>query len=395
MAKRKFVGQGRVGQSIVLTLIALILFGTLAVLAQNETVTYTVQEGDTIVSIAEAKGVDPVLLQRVNRLLDDSRLVVGQPVIIPAPDAQPPADTYVVQAGDTLSLIAQRFTLELADLMAANGLTDPNLLEVGQVLVIPAPAPPPTITPTPTMTPTPLPPALALPADFPPFIQIIEPADTATVTNPFTLIAYAPGGDGNLTVRVLDATGYEIGGGIALAAAGQSAPTGYTPFLGVITFTVPLNSQIGRIQVSTTSPRDGAMEQLNSRTVTLQGLELDAAIRAVGDALAAGDVAPVRSIMVKNSFRLGDIPPRGRLLGSGIAVSLINRILADTAALGNQISLDLSVDGAALLPAYAAGRDLLWVAVTRGWADDQIGLLVFRRSGDTVVWDGLILVAGE
>ncbi len=126
MAKRKFVGQGRVGQSIVLTLIALILFGTLAVLAQNETVTYTVQEGDTLVSIAEAKGVDPVLLQRVNRLLDDSRLVVGQPVIIPAPDAQPPADTYVVQAGDTLSLIAQRFTLELADLMAANGLTDPN-----------------------------------------------------------------------------------------------------------------------------------------------------------------------------------------------------------------------------------------------------------------------------
>ena len=196
-------------------------------------------------------------------------------------------------------------------------------------------------------------------------------------------------------MRVLDATGYEIGSGIALAAAGQSAPTGYTPFLGVITFTVPLNSQIGRIQVSTTSPRDGAMEQLNSRTVTLQGLELDAAIRAVGDALAAGDVAPVRSIMVKNSFRLGDIPPRGRLLGSGIAVSLINRILADTAALGNQISLDLSVDGAALLPAYAAGRDLLWVAVTRGWADDQIGLLVFRRSGDTVVWDGLILVAGE
>ena len=78
MEQWKFLDRGRVGQWIVLTLMVLILFGTLAVLAQSEGVTYTVQEGDTIVSIAQAHGVDPVLLQRVNRLLDDSRLVVGQ-----------------------------------------------------------------------------------------------------------------------------------------------------------------------------------------------------------------------------------------------------------------------------------------------------------------------------
>ncbi len=395
MEQWKFLDRGRVGQWIVLTLMVLILFGTLAVLAQSEGVTYTVQEGDTIVSIAQAHGVDPVLLQRVNRLLDDSRLVVGQPVIIPAPDAQPPADTYLVQVGDTLSLVAQSVGVDLVDLMAANGLTDPNLVEVGQVLVIPAPAPTPTITPMPTLTPTPLPGPVALPADVQPFIQIVEPSGDAPLRTPLTLIAFAPGGDGRLTVRILDATGHEIGGGVVEATADQPAPAGYTPFLGVITFTVPLNSQTGRIQVSTTSPRDGAMEQLNSRTVTLQGLDLDATIRAVGDALAAGDAVPVRAIMAKNSFRLGDIPPRGRLLGSGIAVTLINRLLTESAASDTQISLDLSVDGAALLPEYALGKDLLWVAVTRGWADDQIGLLTFRRSGDTVVWDGLILVAGE
>lgn len=395
MEQWKFLDRGRVGQWIVLTLMVLILFGTLAVLAQSEGVTYTVQEGDTIVSIAQAHGVDPVLLQRVNRLLDDSRLVVGQPVIIPAPDAQPPADTYVVQVGDTLSLVAQSVGVDLVDLMEANGLTDPNLVEVGQVLVIPAPAPTPTITPMPTLTPTPLPGPVALPADVQPFIQIVEPSGDAPLRTPLTLIAFAPGGDGRLTVRILDATGHEIGGGVVEATADQPAPAGYTPFLGVITFTVPLNSQTGRIQVSTTSPRDGAMEQLNSRTITLQGLDLDATIRAVGDALAAGDAVPVRAIMAKNRFRLGDIPPRGRLLGSGIAVTLINRLLTESAASDTQISLDLSVDGAALLPEYALGKDLLWVAVTRGWADDQIGLLTFRRSGDTVVWDGLILVAGE
>ncbi len=395
MAERKFLGRGAVGRWVVLTLMALVLFGTLAVLAQSETVTYTVQEGDTIVSIAEANGVDPVLLQRVNRLLDDSRLVVGQPVTIPGPDAQPPADTYVVQAGDTLSLIAQAFGVELVDLMTTNGLTDPNLVEVGQVLTVPILAPTPTLTPTPTMTPTPLPGPAALPAGIEPFIQIVEPTDAATLSNPFTLIAFAPGGDGRLTVRVLDATGYEIGGGVLQAAAGQPAPAGYTPFVGDITFTVPLNSQTGRIQVSTTSPRDGAMEQLNSRTVTLQGLELDATIRAVGDALAAGDVSPARPLMTATTFRLAEKSQRGRLLGSGTAVTLINRLLTPNNATGKPISLDLSVDGASLLPTYAVGRNLLWVAVTRGWADDQVGLLTFRRSGDTVIWDGLILVAGE
>lgn len=392
----------RVARWVLLAAAVMGLFGALAVLAQSEPVTHTVQPGETIVSIAEAYGVDPVLLQRINRLLDDSRLVVGQPVTIPGADVQAPEDTYVVQAGDTLFLIAQSFGADLADLMALNGLTDPNLVEVGQVLVVPVATatftptvtPTATVTPAPTMTPTPLPSPVALPADFPPFIQIVQPADTATITNPLTLIAYAPGGDGQLSVRVLDATGYQIGGGTVEAAAGQNAPAGYAPFLGVITFTVPLNSQTGRVQVFTTSPRDGATEQLNSHTVILQGLELDAAIRAVGDALAAGNAASTRTIMPNIRFRLADTPQRGRLLTSGAAVTLINRLLSETGAQGSQISLDLSVDGAALLPDYAADQDLLWVAVTRGWADDQVGLLVFRRAGDRAVWDGLILVSG-
>ena len=69
--------------------------------------------------------------------------------------------------GDTLSLVAQSVGVDLVDLMAVNGLTDPNLVEVGQVLVIPAPAPTPTIPPMPTLTPTPLPGPVALPADVP------------------------------------------------------------------------------------------------------------------------------------------------------------------------------------------------------------------------------------
>jgi murein DD-endopeptidase MepM/ murein hydrolase activator NlpD len=44
---------------------------------------------------------------------------------------------YVVQPGDSLSSIAARFNVSLTDLMSANGITDPNILNVGDQLVIP------------------------------------------------------------------------------------------------------------------------------------------------------------------------------------------------------------------------------------------------------------------
>jgi len=48
-----------------------------------------------------------------------------------------PAGTYVVQRSDTLSSIAQRFHLTVSDLLGANGLTRPNRIFAGQLLVIP------------------------------------------------------------------------------------------------------------------------------------------------------------------------------------------------------------------------------------------------------------------
>jgi murein DD-endopeptidase MepM/ murein hydrolase activator NlpD len=44
---------------------------------------------------------------------------------------------YIVQSGDTLSLIASRFNVDLADLMNANSISNPDLLSAGQELVIP------------------------------------------------------------------------------------------------------------------------------------------------------------------------------------------------------------------------------------------------------------------
>jgi LasA protease len=75
-------------------------------------------------------------------------LSADQPISTPTPDAErvlptprQDADQYMVQAGDTLGLIAERYGISLKTLMEANSLTDANLLEVGMLLNVPAPNP--------------------------------------------------------------------------------------------------------------------------------------------------------------------------------------------------------------------------------------------------------------
>lgn len=54
--------------------------------------------------------------------------------LIPTPT---PAGLYRVQLGDTLGAIAEQFGSTVEELMAANGLIDPNAIQVGQPLLIP------------------------------------------------------------------------------------------------------------------------------------------------------------------------------------------------------------------------------------------------------------------
>ncbi|GAB4331606.1 MAG: hypothetical protein Kow0010_17110 [Dehalococcoidia bacterium] len=45
--------------------------------------------------------------------------------------------TYTVQPGDTLGAIAQQFGVTVEAIVVANGIDDPDFIDVGQVLVIP------------------------------------------------------------------------------------------------------------------------------------------------------------------------------------------------------------------------------------------------------------------
>jgi hypothetical protein len=72
--------------------------------------------------------------------------------------------THTVQAGDTLGRISTEYEVSMEDIMAANGIDNPNLLSVGQVLTIPVNGLPTPTSPAPEATaalPTPIPTQLA------------------------------------------------------------------------------------------------------------------------------------------------------------------------------------------------------------------------------------------
>jgi LasA protease len=75
----------------------------------------------------------------------------GDVLVAPTPDMQHYADSgprgqeeYSVQAGDTLGAIAERYSVSIEALIEANQITNPNALEVGQILIVPASVPQPT-----------------------------------------------------------------------------------------------------------------------------------------------------------------------------------------------------------------------------------------------------------
>ncbi len=104
---------------------------------------YTVQSGDTMISIARRFGYTLDALLAINPGVDPDRLQVGQNICLPpAPGGGPfpcyGGSIYRVQAGDTLYAIARRYGLTPQQLLTANPeLTDPNALQVGQPVCIP------------------------------------------------------------------------------------------------------------------------------------------------------------------------------------------------------------------------------------------------------------------
>jgi murein DD-endopeptidase MepM/ murein hydrolase activator NlpD len=94
--------------------------------------------------------------------------------------------THTVQPGETLGSISQIYDVPIADIMQANGISDPNFLQVDQVLIIPIgglPTETPAPTPTPTSNAAPTPIATQPPVEGEAIIEIAEVIGAGSLTD--------------------------------------------------------------------------------------------------------------------------------------------------------------------------------------------------------------------
>lgn len=116
-----------------------VVIGALVVSALLATSTITVAPGDTLSEIADRNDVSVAQLLEWNDLDDPDRVFSGSTLIVSAPDisttsAPEPDGQHLVTAGETLSAIAARYGTSIGRLVAANALNNPDRIFVGQRL---------------------------------------------------------------------------------------------------------------------------------------------------------------------------------------------------------------------------------------------------------------------
>lgn len=154
---------------LVLTLLGTLVLGAIflpnTVVAQEGTsqptaITHIVRPGENLWTISRQYGVSVDAIAAANNINDVNIVVVGSQLIIPnGPVNNPPQQdetptptpsdiiTHIVQPGENLFRIAQRYGTTIQEIIRLNNLSDPNGIYVGQELIISG-------TPISTATPT-------------------------------------------------------------------------------------------------------------------------------------------------------------------------------------------------------------------------------------------------
>ena len=103
---------------------------------ENGMTEYVVQAGDTLWRIAQRFGTTVDAIKTLNNLTTDT-LMIGQILRIPSTGVTTPGFTHTVQSGDTLWQLAQRFGTTVNAIRELNNLTSDSLM-IGQTLQIPS-----------------------------------------------------------------------------------------------------------------------------------------------------------------------------------------------------------------------------------------------------------------
>ncbi len=107
--------------------------------------THTVRPGEMLAKIAYHHGVSLYELSAANGIWNQDLILVGQQLVLPGcqgghsagPIGAYHPETHIVQPGETLSELAIWYGVPFDQMMAANGLRNPNKIYVGQQLIIP------------------------------------------------------------------------------------------------------------------------------------------------------------------------------------------------------------------------------------------------------------------
>lgn len=119
-------------------LVAALLVGS-AASASAEDGSHTVRRGETLSDIAARNHTTIRALADANGIANPNRIIIGQVLVLPSSGASTPATVvHVVAPGETLSDIAGRYGTTSSALAEANGIGDRNLIPVGARLTVPA-----------------------------------------------------------------------------------------------------------------------------------------------------------------------------------------------------------------------------------------------------------------
>lgn len=97
---------------------------------------YIVKRGDNLTKIAKEYNTTVSQLVAWNGIINPNLIFVGQRLIVSksAPGPQPVVEYYTVQRGDNLTKIAKKFGATVAQLVRWNHIVNPNIIITGQVL---------------------------------------------------------------------------------------------------------------------------------------------------------------------------------------------------------------------------------------------------------------------